>query len=380
MKQRENSYAAWFQNVESIGERTLYALGERFGSFEEAYKASEPTLKSVLNEKQIRHYFEAKKRISPSAYMETILQKGIRYVPFFDVLFPTKLLHIPSPPFGIYVKGHLPSEERASVAMIGTRACSDYGKEVAAYFAKELAGYGVQVVSGMARGIDAISQANCLKAGGDTYAILGCGVDVCYPGELRRLYEDISMHGGLISTYPPTTQPMAGLFPARNRIISALSDVVLVIEAGVKSGTLITVDMALEQGKEVAVIPGRITDRLSQGCLKLLKQGACVVLDVEELLVLLQENFDLQSHLDKKISDKYKIYGSGIDFNKNVSLSDEQKSVLKLLTKEPVDAEKLYELWVKAGGVGAFHFFMELLMDLELLDLCKSNKNRFSIR
>ena len=378
--ENEVAYAAWFHSVESIGDRTLYTLKDSFGSFEDAYKAKEEALKRILNQKQFLHYIEAKKRILPKDYMEMILQKGIRFVPFFDEIFPTKLLHIPSPPFGVYVRGNLPDEGRPSVAMIGTRACSEYGKEVAAYFAKELVGFGIQVISGMARGIDAISQVNCLKAGGDTYAVLGCGVDICYPGEFKKLYEEISKHGGVISTYAPKTEPRASLFPARNRIISGLSDVVLVIEAGIKSGTLITVDMALEQGKEVAIIPGRITDRLSLGCLKLLKQGASLVLDVDELIELLKENFTLQSHSDKKILGEHNFYKNGISFIRNVSLSDGQKSVLKLLTKEPVDAEKLYELWIKEGGKGAFHFFMEILMDLELLDLCKSNKNRFSIR
>lgn len=377
---REVACAAWFHSVDCIGDRTLYALGDYFGSFEEAYKSKESLLRCVLNEKQFLHYIEMKKNISPKGYIETMLQKGIRYVPFFDEIFPTKLLHIPSPPFGIYVKGNLPDQARASIAMIGTRACSEYGKEVATYFAKELAGAGVQVISGMARGIDAISQANCLKAGGDTYAILGCGVDICYPGEFRRLYDEISKRGGVLSTYAPGTEPKASLFPARNRIISALSDVVLVVEAGVKSGTLITVDMALEQGKEVAIIPGRITDRLSLGCLELLKQGAQFVLDVDELLALIEENFAVQAHLDKKNLAENKICKNGIDFNKNVSLKDEQKLVLKLLTKEPTNAEKLYELWIKEGGKGTFHFFMEILMDLQLLDLCKSNKNRFFIR
>lgn len=376
---REIVYAAWFQQVESIGDRSLYALKAKFGSFELAFKAKEEVLKSVLGEKQIFHFQEAQKRISPKDYMESILQKGIRYVPFFDAIFPTKLLYIPSPPFGIYVKGNLPNEAKASVAMIGTRACSEYGKEVARYFAQELAEYGVQVISGLARGIDAISQANCLKAGGDTFAVLGCGVDICYPAEFRRLYEEISRTGGVISTYAPGTEPKASLFPARNRIISGLSDVVLVIEAGAKSGTLITVDMALEQGREVAVIPGRITDRLSTGCLGLLKQGASPVVDVDELLQLLKESFSVQAHLDKKILDTYKFHEKGIDFNKNASLSKEQKSVYKILTKDPLEAEKLYELWLKEGGKGAFSFFMEVLMDLELLDLCKSNKNRFWI-
>lgn len=378
--QREVACAMWFQTIDSIGDRTLFALRKRFGSMQEAYEASEDEWKSIFSEKQFLSVVKAKRSISPQDAIDKLSQKGIRYVPYFEEVFPTKLLHIPSPPFGIFVKGSLPDEGKPSAAMIGTRACSDYGKEVAAFFAQQLANYGVQIVSGMARGIDSISQANCLKAGGQTFAVLGCGVDVCYPGELRQLYTDISKQGGIISTYAPGAQPKAGCFPARNRIISALSDVVLVIEAGVKSGTLITVDMALEQGKEVAIIPGRITDKLSQGCLKLLKQGASMVIDTEELLELLKHNFYIEPHITKNNFGKYNSNGNGIDFNKNISLSEEMKSVFELLTNEPKEAEKLYELWLKNGASGEFYSFMEMLMDLELMDLCKSNKNRFSIR
>ena len=377
MKQ-EIAYAMWFQTVEGIGDRTLYKLYKYFGSMREAFVARESVLKTLMTEKQICSCLEVKRKITPKECMETLLQKGIRYVPFFDEIFPAKLLHIPGAPFGVFVRGSLPEERRASVAMIGTRACSDYGKEVATYFAGELAKYGVQVISGMARGVDAISQASCLKAGGDTYAVLGCGADVCYPPEMRKLYEAIVERGGVISTYPPGALPKAGCFPARNRIISALADVVLVVEAGEKSGTLITVDMALEQGKEVAIIPGRITDRLSQGCLKLLNQGAHPVVCVQELLELLKDTFPPQAN--KNFFDKYKSQQNGIDFTKNISLSQELESVLKLLSKEPIDAEKLYDLWRKNGALGEFATFTEYLMDLELLDLCKSNKNRFSIR
>lgn len=377
MKQ-EIAYAMWFQTVEGIGDRTLYKMYKYFGSMKEAFRASESMLKTVLSGKQFYSFLEAKRKITPKEWMEILLQKGIRYIPFFDEIYPSKLLHIPEAPFGIFVRGSLPDETRASVAMIGARACSDYGKEVATCFANELAKYEVQVISGMARGIDAISQASCIKAGGDTYAVLGCGVDVCYPPEMSSLYDAMLERGGVISTYPPGASPKAGCFPARNRIISAFADVVLVVEAGEKSGTLITVDMALEQGKEVAIIPGRITDRLSQGCLKLLSQGAHPVMCVEELLELLKGTFSPQTN--KKFFNKYKSQQNGINFTKNISLSEELKSVLKLLSKEPVDAEKLYDLWKKSGALGDFVTFTELLMDLELLDLCISNKNRVWIR
>ena len=148
---------------------------------------------------------------------------------------------------------------------------------------------GVTVVSGMARGIDGISQWAALEAGGTSIGILGCGVDICYPARNRALFDRLSEQGTIISEYPPGTPPRPMNFPARNRIVSGLADAVVVIEARCRSGTLITVDMALEQGKEVFVVPGRVTDRLSDGCNRLIKQGAAIMLSPEELLEELRE-------------------------------------------------------------------------------------------
>ena len=151
-------------------------------------------------------------------------------------------------------------------------------------FGKGLALAGVQVISGMARGVDGISQKAAIEAGGSSFGILGCGVDICYPEENRDVYNRICVNGGLISEYHPGTEPKPNLFPMRNRIISALADIVLVVEARQKSGTQITVDQALEQGKEVLAVPGRVTDRLSDGCNFLISQGAGVALSVGDVL------------------------------------------------------------------------------------------------
>ena len=159
-------------------------------------------------------------------------------------------------------------------------------------FGKDLGSVGISLVSGMAYGIDGISQAAAIEAGGKSYGVLGCGVNICYPASNRKLYEKLKCNGGLISEYGLYTRAQSRLFPARNRIISALSDLCLVVEAREKSGTMITVDMALEQGKEVAIIPGRITDPLSSGCIKLWKQGAVPVTGVDDVLSLLGENYN----------------------------------------------------------------------------------------
>ena len=197
--------------------------------------------------------------------------------------YPARLLEIPDPPERLYVLGKLPEEKVPSVAIIGARECSEYGNYVAARLGECMGRNGIQVVSGMARGIDGIGQTAALDAGGSSFAVLGSGVDVCYPARNRRLYERLWERGGVLSEYPPGTPALSRNFPPRNRIVSGLADAVVVVEAREKSGTLITVDMALEQGKEVYAVPGRVTDALSSGCNRLVKLGAAVLLDPEEL-------------------------------------------------------------------------------------------------
>ncbi len=215
--------------------------------------------------------------------------KEIRVVRRGDGEYPRRLQEIPGPPGELYIMGDLPGEERASVAVIGARDCSEYGRHVADRLGRILGKNGIQVISGMARGIDGIAQQAAVEAGGSSFAVLGSGVDICYPAQNRRLYEKLKTAGGLLSEYPPGTPVRAWHFPPRNRIVSGLSDAVIVVEARERSGTLITVDMALEQGKEVYAVPGRLTDGLSAGCNRLLKLGAGILLDPGEFLEELGE-------------------------------------------------------------------------------------------
>ena len=375
ISREELACCAWFQKIEGIGDVTLFRLSEQFGSMAAAYEASEERIKKVLSGRQFTAWKAAKYAQTPERYLEKLETLGIRYVPFAEEIYPVKLRNIPAPPFGLFVKGSLPDERRASIAMIGARACSEYGKRVAKEFAAQLAECGVQVISGMARGIDSISQQACLEAGGRTFAILGSGVDVCYPGELKELYDGVQKQGGLISFYAPGTPPLAINFPPRNRIISGLADVVLVVEARRKSGTLITVDMALEQGKEVAVIPGRITDQLSQGCHDLIKQGAAVVMDVAQVLELLKDVCkcrEISGYGAKE--EKQKTIYCGDDMNEGL------RSIFQVLTEEPEAVDKLFTKWKGKNEKGSFQSFTEGLVDLELMDLCKMSKNGYSIR
>ncbi|HOO29321.1 MAG TPA: DNA-processing protein DprA, partial [Lachnospiraceae bacterium] len=227
-------------------------------------------------------------------------KQDICFIPWYHESYPKKLRQISGYPFAVFVKGRLPDEKAGSVAIIGARNCSEYGRSMARYFGEELARSGVQVISGMAYGVDGIGQMCALEAGGYSCGILGCGVDVCYPASNQTLYARLAKQGGLLSEYCPGTPPVARQFPPRNRIISGLSDIVLVVEARKKSGTLITVDMALEQGKEILVVPGRVTDPLSSGCNSLLKQGASPVTEPSDVLALLEGKYEIKVKKTKK--------------------------------------------------------------------------------
>lgn len=211
-----------------------------------------------------------------------------------DREYPRRLLEIPQAPKQLYVRGKLPEEGVPSVAVIGARDCSYYGQEVAKRLGKLFGENGIQVISGMARGIDGIGQQAALQAGGSSFAVLGCGADICYPRQNQDLYDRLCKQGGVISEYEWGTPPRAGYFPPRNRIVSGLADAVIVVEARKKSGTLITVDMALEQGKEVYAVPGRLVDDLSSGCNYLIKNGAGILLDMEEFMEELWKQYRMK--------------------------------------------------------------------------------------
>lgn len=252
-------------------------------------------LQYEIEDKYVKEDLDAvqkmRKSISPQELALSYQKKGIRFVSQKDAEYPTSLHNIEDKPNAIYVLQNQLSKKRFDnenlapvVAIIGARECSEYGAYVARELGKLCASYGIHVVSGLAYGIDGISQKAARKKNGLVTAVLGSGVDVCYPPSNQELYDDLAIHGRIISEYFPGTQPISRNFPPRNRIISGLADAVIVVEAKKKSGTLITVDMALEQGKDVYVVPGRLTDPMSYGCNRLIGQGASVLYDMETVL------------------------------------------------------------------------------------------------
>lgn len=287
--QEEKAYAYWLTAMPGMGSGRIHQLLELCGDAREAYCASEKLWRQIVSEKHYQAIQEAKRNWDVQGKYEQMLQEGISFVTEREEEYPGRLAGIPEPPYGLFYRGSLPVEQQPAVAVIGARDCSEYGRYVAGKMGRELGRNGIQVISGMARGVDGISQRGALEVGGQSFGVLGSGVDVCYPAGNRSLYEKLISEGGIISEYIPGTMARAQNFPLRNRIVSGLCDVLVVVEAREKSGTLITVDMALEQGREVYVVPGRITDRLSDGCNCLLKQGAGVLLSPGDLVRDLRE-------------------------------------------------------------------------------------------
>ncbi|MGQ0793512.1 MAG: DNA-processing protein DprA [Deltaproteobacteria bacterium] len=213
-----------------------------------------------------------------------IKKSGFRLVLLSDPDYPKNLSNVYNPPPFLYVIGELAPEDEAAVAVVGTRVPDRYGRMVAEKLSEELAGMNVVLVSGMARGTDSIAHAAALKKGARTIAVLGSGLDVIYPPENKKLYEQISRRGAVISEFPMGALPDAVNFPRRNRIISGLSLAVLVVQASEKSGSLITASFALEQGRDVFAVPGNVGNKQSAGTNKLIKQGAKLVESAEDIL------------------------------------------------------------------------------------------------
>ena len=278
-----------------------------------------------------------------------------------DSNFPDRLRKLSGMPKKLYYIGNLPDPKKPAAAVVGARMCSPYGRCQAFKYARTMASYGVQIISGMARGIDAEGHKGALDTDTPTFAVLGSGVDVCYPNSNRWLYQRIlEKGGGIISELPPGSPPVNWAFPARNRIISGLSDLVLVVEARKRSGSLITADLALEQGKEVFSLPGRRIDPLSEGCNRLIAQGAGIVTKPEDVLDFF--------HIKCKNSCKKTI--------KSVNaLAKSEKMVYSCLDSQP----KHLEAVMKSCGVTAGEC-MTALLNLEMQGLILQPMNQYYVR
>ena len=359
-------YWFWLCNIPRIGNAKIRAIMNVFHDAKEVYDANEKLLNCVagLTEKEIGIIMASKKDNQIYKSYIALQDKNIMFVHAGSKSYPNKLHQIYDYPFGLYYRGKLPDSNVPSVSIIGARNCTNYGKEIARKLGYELSMNGVQVISGMARGIDSYGHRGVIEAGKSTYAILGCGVDICYPQENINLYMDIVEQGGIISEYAPGTQPFPGQFPMRNRIISGLSDIVVVVEAREKSGSLITVDQALEQNKEVMVVPGRIGDRLSEGCNNLIKLGAQMVTDSSDIFANLDHIYAFGDWKTKVTNE-----------NNNIVLASLEKIVYARLDLFPKNINTIIEETGIEPQVAT-----KYLLNLELSGLIKEISKNYYVR
>ena len=319
-EERRRKYWHWLCSIEKLPPVKKIRLLRFMPDPEELYNIEEKTLagEDILTPKERRLFLASRdNRDSLWRSYDRMVQKGIRLVTLEDPDYPWRLLHIYDPPCGLYVKGQLPAPREKSAAIVGARQCSHYGREMARQTGRILAAAGVQVISGMALGIDRAGHEGALEMGA-TFAVLGCGADQCYPADNYDLYRSISEKGGILSEFPPGSRPEAWHFPQRNRLISGLSDLVAVIEARKKSGSLITAECAMDQGKDVFALPGMVTDPLSEGCHRLIQNGAGLLSAPEDLLEILVPNHKIRLKSSKEIEMglvfvEKKVY-SGLDF------------------------------------------------------------------
>ena len=294
-------YWIGFNLIKGIGPVRLEKLLQYFGDIQSAWEARSYQLQAAcLNETLLQRMVDIRNRVSLDVMEQEIFSQGIKVLTWDDPEYPDRLRQITQSPFVLYIKGEIDTDDIWAVAIIGTRRYSAYGQQVAENLSHTLAHNGITIISGLARGIDGIAHKAALAAGGRTIAVLGSGLDKLYPPEHRDLANLISKQGALISDYPLGTPPDGSNFPPRNRIISGLSKCIIVIEAGEKSGALITATYAAEQGKEVFSVPGKITAPMSKGTNLLIKQGAHPLLDPQDVLDMLNMTLVAEQRVVRK--------------------------------------------------------------------------------
>ena len=280
----KNLFWAALHLIPGIGSAALRSLKTAFGDGEAAWRAGESELRQMKFKPQmLSELIEFRQKISLEKLAEELTRYDVHLLIEDDEDYPARLRQIFDPPFLLYCRGTLCGDE-PSLGVVGARSASPYGRQAAQSLSYDLAKAGLTIISGAAKGIDTQAHMGALKAKQRTIAVLGCGLDKVYPAENKQLLQSIAQTGAVISEYPLGTEPIAGHFPARNRIISGMSMGVLVVEAAKKSGSLITAELALSEGRDVFAVPGNIYSDKSQGCHKLIQQGAKLVTAAADII------------------------------------------------------------------------------------------------
>ena len=320
------AYWVAFNTVKGIGAVRLRFLLDHFGDLEMAWHAPSDAYRAAgISQKIVEKIQQRKDTLDVEAYWKKVIEAGIKVLTWDDDDYPNRLRTIDQPPPVLYTRGKLTFEDEWAVSIVGTRRVTAYGRRVTEELAGFLARNGITIVSGLARGVDTVAHRAALDNGGRSIAVLGCGVDTIYPPENRKLAEDLMKAGCMISDYAPGVPPDSRNFPPRNRIIAGMGLATVVVEAGKRSGALITANFAVEQGREVFAVPGPIYAPQSKGTNALIQQGAQPYLSSEELLELL--NIEM------------------IDEQKAVRTSFEiepfEREILKLIANEPLHIDEI---------------------------------------
>ena len=320
-----------------VGPTIFRQLLETFGSAEAALRADRSALISAKGIGSITadRIVTSRAQVDIDKELELVQRSGVALLSWDDPAYPVGLKNIYDPPAVLYVRGDLEPEDATAIAVVGTRRASRYGLEQAERFGAALARAGFTVVSGLARGIDSAAHKGALKAGGRTIAVMGCGLSRVFPPENADLYRHIAENGAVVSEFPMLAEPLAENFPRRNRIISGLSLGVLVIEGPMRSGAMITARMAMEQGREVFALPGRIDNAASRGVNQLIKDGACLVTSLEDIL---DELGDIGEKMRAGTEQADKpVPAKRVPSN----LSENEKAILSAAADEPMTVDEI---------------------------------------
>ena len=354
--------------VKDIGPVTIKKLLSAFKSPKRIFEVGFNELKDIEEISEARakkiSEFNSWKRVEKE--LDLIKRHKVKIIKYTDKDYPESLRNINDSPVMLYLKGDFKEQDRCAIAIVGSRNMSEYGAKIAEKLSHELASCGITIVSGMARGIDTVSHRGALKSGGRSIAILGCGLDRSYPPENIKLFEAISVSGCIISEFPMGTPPYKENFPKRNRLISGISLGVIVVEATINSGSLITAYHALEQGKEVFAVPGSIFSKTSEGTNELIKKGAKLVQKAEDILEELP--FSLKGYL--RTFNKKSI--ANLD---KLEINDEEKALCNILENEPLHIDVIARK-AKIQHAKLLH----LLLNLEIKGVVKQSEgNRYSL-
>jgi DNA processing protein len=364
MQNKKDSLLSWIglSSIPGIGRVTFRKLVKQFGTPERALAASADELSfEGLSRRNISMITSFSWREHAEQEFARAVNAGVSLITMDDPSYPESLRETPDPPLYLYIKGMLKPEDSNALAMVGTRRPTPYGRTVTYRLAGDLAAAGFTIVSGMARGIDTEAHRGALAAGGRTIAVLGCGIDVVYPPENRKLEEQIIQNGAVVTENPFGTQPESGYFPARNRIISGLSRGTVIIEASEDSGSLITSRYTLEQGRKLFAVPGNIGAWTSKGTNNLIKEGAMLIENAEDVLAGLGRN----PSGTRTAADQHPL----------PPLSREEAAILQCITSEPKHIDVLMnESRIPAGALSG------MLINLELKGLAKQLPGKYFVR